>query len=406
MDRLFNRLFLTLTGVAHLLWSIRIITDRTASLTSKTIVLACLVISFRMIVALVLGDHKLWIRFVLWIPCLVTAVVGIAWSGNDLFYYYWWFLLPGLLALLVFPYWWSWIMAAIPGAIAIITVYFRMSVSPSIAGIILQYFLVYYGICLLAAFGFTQWRKRQAEVTFLERARESTAFLAQANLRLQEYAEEVRELAKVEERNRLARDIHDTLGHTLTSMILQLGGTLELLEDNPQAAREHICAVREVAREGLHEIRASMKELRTQVVNRPCGRMLWERVAKAFADSTGVEIFVKITEEFIDIDPEINELVYRAIQEGLTNAVRHGHAEQVEITVRWEEGYLLVRVSDNGHGVVQMKKGFGLLGLQERLEAVHGKLYWRSAPEWGFDLGLEIPMMRRCEDGCESIGGR
>jgi len=356
------------------------------------IILGCLALSLRFIWGLTSSERTSGQRLPFVLGELAAAVVGCAAAGRHMELYQLWPVFAGVMPLLVLAGFWAALLStvALAAMIAEVILFLPGGREPAT---ILHYVLEFALIWGLVRAGLFQLRQRRAEATYLERAHESTTLLAQANLRLQEYAEEVRQLAAVEERNRLARDIHDTLGHSLTSIIMQLSGTLELL-DNPREVRAHIETVREVARTGLQEVRFSVKELRAPAVDRPRGRELWTRVASTFAETTGVEIFAKIDEEFDDLDETTNELVYRAIQEGLTNAVRHGHAEQVEIAIRWENGTLLVRISDNGHGVKDIQQGFGLQGLRERTETIHGRIFCRSAPGWGFDLGLEIPWPR------------
>lgn len=214
---------------------------------------------------------------------------------------------------------------------------------------------------------------------------------AQANSCLPECMEAARS-AKLAERNRMAHDIHDTLSHTLTPIIFRLSGALELLETDPQKAREQIIALCEMAREGMQEIRALVKELCAPANTRPRGREQWTRVAESFAGTAGVEVLLKIARDIRKMDEKTNEVVYRAIQEGLTNSVRHGHAQKVEIAVCRKAGCLLVRISDDGNGVEDVQPGFGLQGIRERVEALHGRLFWHSAPGLGFDLCLEIPL--------------
>jgi len=216
--------------------------------------------------------------------------------------------------------------------------------------------------------------------------------LAEANIRLQDYATRIEDMAKTEERTRMARDMHDILAHTLTSMIVQIGACERMIPVEPERAVAELARVREVAVEGLGEVRATIVALRTPLVMEGKGRESWTKLALAFADITKMKISVDISEDFEVIDDELNEAIYRVIQEGLTNAYRHGHAENADLAVWWDKGLLMVRISDDGDGVEKVSEGYGLRGMRERVERFGGSIAWRSRVGRGFDLGMEIPV--------------
>jgi len=222
--------------------------------------------------------------------------------------------------------------------------------------------------------------------------RDTAAKFAEANVRLQDYAARVEGMAKTEERTRMARDMHDILAHALTSMIVQIGACERMISVDPERAAAELVQVREAARQGLAEVRVTISALRATLGEGEKGREMWAKLAKAFAEVTGMKIRFIVEQDFDVIDDELNEVVYRVVQEGLTNAYRHGQATDVDVTIWWDKGLLMVKISDNGRGAENIDGGYGLVGMRERVEALGGSIAWRSKGGRGFDLGVQIPV--------------
>ena len=249
------------------------------------------------------------------------------------------------------------------------------------------------------------FRHRQLYVDsehLLDEARKNTTMLARANIQLREHTAQAQNVAVLQDRNRLARDIHDTVGHALTSVIVQLGAALELVEEDPNDTARRLGQARETAREGMQQIRASVRSLTGPSVHEPTGRVYWSRAIQTFRETTDIRVVESIEDDFENVPPAVNDVVFRVIQEGLTNAVRHGQADAVEVEVRREGRWLLVRISDNGIGATSFEAGHGLRGLTERVETLEGEVEWRSIPGTGFDLGVDLPLQN---DG-KRDGGR
>jgi len=235
----------------------------------------------------------------------------------------------------------------------------------------------------------TKWMD---DVSEMVSHRIAAARLAEANIKLQDYASKIEAVSVAQERTRLARDIHDILAHTLTSIIVQIGACEKLVKANPQRAIAELQAVSETVRESLTEVRASLKTLREPLVKDENGSKSWEKLVNTFAEITGMNIVLNVSDDFKILNEELNEVVYRILQEGITNAYRHGHAKKVDICIWWDKNLLLIRISDNGYGVANMKEGLGLKGMRERVERYGGVIAWRSVVGRGFDLGVDIPV--------------
>ena len=230
-----------------------------------------------------------------------------------------------------------------------------------------------------------------------EARRESQRLLAElqeAHLQLQTYAERVEELAVVEERNRLAREMHDTLGHRLTVAAVQLEGAQRLCPQDPERAAGMVGTVRDQVREALTELRRTVAKLRAPLEADLELRKALLRLATHFEEATGITAHLMLTDEIEGL-PEAHRLAfYRAAQEALTNVQRHADAQDVWLQLTWHDGVITLLVSDNGAGIpnVADQGGFGLRGLRERAAQLGGELYLESRPGGGTQLSFRLPL--------------
>ncbi len=233
--------------------------------------------------------------------------------------------------------------------------------------------------------------------------RESQALLAQlqeAHRRLQEYAARVEELAVAEERNRMARELHDTLGHRLTVAAVQLEGAQRLIPRDPERAAAMVGTVREQVRQALSELRGTVAALRAPLEAALTLPEALARMAARFQEATGIEVHQMLPERVPPL-PEAHRLaLYRAAQEALTNVQRHADARQVWMAVDVAEGRITLVVSDDGRGFPPEpeSRGFGLRGLQERVARLGGTLTLSERPGGGAEIRVSLPLSE-VEDG-------
>ena len=225
-----------------------------------------------------------------------------------------------------------------------------------------------------------------------------------ANRQLTEYAARVEDLTIAAERQRMARELHDTLSQGLAGLIMQLeAADAHLAADHPERARSILEQSMEKARGALQEARQAIADLR-----QPSGRDLAEAVeqeAQRFSLATGIACQPSIQLKTA-IPEDVAETAIRAISEGLTNIARHAHAKLVSLRVVGVSGKLEIEIRDDGVGFNPraLQPGrYGLLGMRERLRLAGGQLDIQSEPGQGTRLLIRFPL----ENGLQlaALGG-
>lgn len=252
---------------------------------------------------------------------------------------------------------------------------------------------------LVAALGVAlRSRERALQRLRAELDRMDAAFrkVADANLDFQTYALFAREEAMENERRRIAGEIHDIIGYTITNLIMLIqaalygrGGhaaTAAILE----TARDH-------ANESLQEARRTLATLRAEDAGRPRGPNLFLRLTTTFAEVTGVQVRTNFANLPSELAVPTEKILYRVIQEGLTNAFRHGRATEVDVDFWKQDGNVSVRLRDNGSSGEATprdeagRSGIGLAGIRERVQELGGEL--EAGPvAGGFALRARVPL--------------
>jgi len=221
--------------------------------------------------------------------------------------------------------------------------------------------------------------------------REARASLAEANSLLRENAAQVEELAVTKERNRLAREIHDSLGHYLTVVNVQIGAAQAILEQDRPRALDHLSKAQALTQEGLAEVRRSVAALRASPIE---SRPLHEALAKLAEqwNAAGLRAKFAVAGTIRPLTPQANLTLYRAAQEALTNVGKHAHASSVDLHLDYgDERLVRLRVKDDGLGSANSEGGFGLLGVRERVQLLNGAVHVHGGAGEGFSLEVELP---------------
>lgn len=225
----------------------------------------------------------------------------------------------------------------------------------------------------------------------LVRDEQTQTALEAANRKLTEYAVQVDELATMRERNRLAREIHDNLGHYLTVINTQIEAACTILDSDPERSVYLLERAQSLTKEGLSEIRRSVAALRSSPIEQ---HSLPDAIRSLLTqhNAAGVTIAYQVEGETTPLPESIEHVLYRAAQEGLTNLHKHAHATSAELRLIFQQKCVSLHLRDDGIGSANPSSGFGLLGLQERVKLIGGRFSVQTSPGNGFLLDIEVPI--------------
>lgn len=219
---------------------------------------------------------------------------------------------------------------------------------------------------------------------------EANEKLQRANLKLEEYAKESEKMARSMERNRLAREIHDTLGHVLTGIIAGIDASLTLMEISPNEAKKQLEVVGGIARQGIKDVRRSVNALKPDALERLSLEDAIKQIIEETKQISNAEVIFNNKADLSNLAEDETETIYRIIQESITNSLRHGKADKIQISICRVYNIITITICDNGVGCKELKKGFGLRHMAERIEMLNGSLEYKS--ENGFELIAKIPI--------------
>lgn len=222
--------------------------------------------------------------------------------------------------------------------------------------------------------------------------RQTQTELLQALEQKRSLLQRIEEMAAIEERNRIAREIHDSLGHALTALNVQLQAAATLLPTDPQQAESFLTQAQRLGAVAISEVRQSVGALRAGIVEKP----LTEAIASLVADfraSTGITPTTKLNLQ-VKIPPPLDKTLYRIIQEALTNTSKYAQATivQIQLTAIPEGVYLSVEDNGRGFSLNQESNGFGLQSMSERAAALDGDFQITSKPGSGCQIKAEFPL--------------
>lgn len=224
-----------------------------------------------------------------------------------------------------------------------------------------------------------------------EKVEDLAVDLSEANKHLSEYADQVHSLTITQERNRFAREIHDGLGHSLTTLNMQLKAAAALVRERPEKAEEMIKNAQILSSEALTDVRSSVYELRKDPFD--LGE-LTDRIQKLISNSNfaGTKVKFSVIGTPREISPPVDLTIFRAAQETLNNAQKHSRATQIGLILDFSNANLVIfRAQDNGVGVESIQEGFGLIGIQERLQLLNGDYTIKTEPGKGLIFTMRIP---------------
>ena len=225
--------------------------------------------------------------------------------------------------------------------------------------------------------------------------RQSREELTAANKKLRQYALKIENQATLEERNRIAREIHDSLGHSLTALNLQLETATKLLNSNPEKATDFLIRAKELGSQALKDVRESVSTMRSNPLQEQSLEAAIHTIVNNFYHSTNIKPNCQIN-LLNSIPRDISTAIYRIIQESLTNIYKYGEATEVNLELTTTPTNLYLVIWDNGKGfdLNQNTTGFGLKSMRDRTLALEGNFNIESFPGNGTKIMVDIPLSR------------
>ncbi|MGT2801828.1 sensor histidine kinase [Streptococcus henryi] len=225
-------------------------------------------------------------------------------------------------------------------------------------------------------------------VTENHKIEEELLMASQANTRLKEYVAVSEKITEDRERKRISREIHDTIGHALTGISAGIDAVRVLIDLNPEHAKKQLDNVSNVVREGIVDVRRSLNKMRPGALEDHTLKDALEKMLSEYQELSHLQITLDYQWDDVDFDKTKEDIIFRVIQESVTNSLRHGQASQVTITMLNQGDYVLI-IQDNGVGSSDIQYGFGLTQMTERLAIIGGRVAFSG--EDGFSTLVHIP---------------
>ena len=228
---------------------------------------------------------------------------------------------------------------------------------------------------LMGVFGYSL---RQAEVAH----RDKELLLEE----LQKAQDQLQELAVTEERTRLARELHDSLGHRLTVAVVQLEGAQRLIPTKPEQASEMIGTMREELKNALADLRLTVSAMRSPIAENQELDSALRTLSQSFQQNTGLVIHFNGTSNLNELPESYRLAFYRVAQEGLTNIQRHADAQNAWLNLEADDKQITLTIRDDGKGLdhhAEKGSGVGLIGLGERASQLGGEMRFLPGSEAG-----------------------
>lgn len=221
--------------------------------------------------------------------------------------------------------------------------------------------------------------------------------LTDINLDFQNYAVVVEHDAIENERKRISREMHDIIGYTLTNQLMIIQAVLSMKNNLPSEIEKLLLQSQKQTKDGMEQARSALYKLRAFSPESEVGIRLIYKLVKTFEQITGIVINIDFCNTPDTLGREIDKVVYRLVQESLTNAFRHGKASNISIIMSLKDCNIIISIWDNGKGASKINEGIGLQGMRERLDSVNGS-FETITLQSGFTIRARIPYLNLKEE--------
>ncbi|MHC6247329.1 sensor histidine kinase [Lactobacillus delbrueckii] len=216
------------------------------------------------------------------------------------------------------------------------------------------------------------------------------------SIELKNYAALSEKIAENRERKRIARDIHDTVGHALTGISAGVDATKMLIDINPQAAKEQLNKISIATKQGIKDVRKTLNQMRPGALNGYTLEASLKKMLQEYSDISHLQINFDYEWQQPDFEKTTENVIFRIIEEAITNSLRHGHASKVNIYCLETPAAYLLNIQDNGAGVKMIRPGFGITQMKERVAIINGKVTFDGRQ--GFLVSVVIPKNNKNEE--------
>lgn len=214
------------------------------------------------------------------------------------------------------------------------------------------------------------------------------------NNKLKEYSRRVEELTITAERSRVAQELHDSLGHSLMALSMNLEYAEKISDSKPEQVKKILLAAKEISKESISNLRNAVSALRDEPHAKNLAGSINELIGN-FSKLERCDIHFSMDKELEETNIELKNCIYKTIREGLTNGLRHGKATIFNISAQITGTHVRLVLHDNGSGCDEVIESVGLKGINERIAALGGNIHYNSCHGGGFEISAELPVARR-----------
>ncbi len=244
-------------------------------------------------------------------------------------------------------------------------------------------------------------KKLEAEKLY-DKIRISEENLKEAYERLEQYSNTIEEISILRERNRISKEIHDIIGHTLSTQIIQLQAIPFVMDKSTDDAKEMLNTMLQNSKIGLEDVRRAVRALSPTSFDNFNGIFAIKELLNNFEKNSKVKVNLSISKYQFELSSDQSFTLYRVIQETLNNAIRHGKASIINVTMTFNEEDIYIYIKDDGEGVLNINESFGINNMKERIKSIGGEINFHSSPSNGFETNIKVP---RIENIAELKGG-
>lgn len=257
---------------------------------------------------------------------------------------------------------------------------------------IIENSLVFILVCIFMKYIRSLYSSRIISDRLYEELRISEEKLKQVNEELEHYTESIEELTLLKERNRISREIHDSVGHALTTTMIQLSAIESIANKENKQIYSMANTLRKFVNDSFQDVKKAVKELKPDEYENYQGIIRIEEVCRNFEKLSGVQVKLRVSKGNWTLSTKQLQNIYRITQEVLSNSLRHGKATIVNVIINFTDNDFLISFKDNGIGTYEIKEtGVGLRSIRERTEELNGVLSIESSIGEGFFVKITVP---------------